>query len=156
MASIRSRPQWVKCTSWCMKTSAHFPHHWPLDITQSMTVSDTCQFFNMKYYRGSHLSQDSIHLLLYLSFNYSHVPHQLYIYVTGSSIPYELFKRDMLIHSTNEKNDICSLFCNAYPGIILCMCPTNEWWRYIGMSSLIGWAHTQDDPCLPYSSDSLM
>ena len=32
-------------------------------------------------------------------------------------------------------------------GNILCMCPANERWRYIAMSSLIGWAHTQKDPC---------
>ena len=29
---------------------------------------------------------------------------------------------------------------------ILCMCPTNERWRYNVTSSLIGWAHTQNDP----------
>ena len=33
------------------------------------------------------------------------------------------------------------------PGIILCMCPANERRRYIVTSSLIGWAHTQNDPC---------
>ena len=27
-------------------------------------------------------------------------------------------------------------------GIILCMCPANEWWRYTITPSLIGWAHT--------------
>ena len=32
-------------------------------------------------------------------------------------------------------------------GVILCMCPTNERRRYIVTSSLIGWAHTQNDPC---------
>ena len=31
-------------------------------------------------------------------------------------------------------------------GILLCMVPTNERRRYIVMSSLIGWAHTQKDP----------
>ena len=30
-------------------------------------------------------------------------------------------------------------------GIILCMCPANERQRYIVTSSLIGWAHTQND-----------
>ena len=29
---------------------------------------------------------------------------------------------------------------------ILCMRPTNETWRYTVTSSLIGWAHTQNDP----------
>ena len=31
-------------------------------------------------------------------------------------------------------------------GIILCMCPAKERWCYTAMQSLIGWAHTQDDP----------
>ena len=35
----------------------------------------------------------------------------------------------------------------AHSGIILCICPANERWRYIVMSPLIGWAHTQNDPC---------
>ena len=36
-------------------------------------------------------------------------------------------------------------------GIILCKCPTNERWRYNVTSSLIGWAHTQNNPwvCKP-------
>ena len=35
-------------------------------------------------------------------------------------------------------------------GIILWMHPANERWRYIVTSSLIGWVHTQNDPCIPY------
>ena len=31
--------------------------------------------------------------------------------------------------------------------MILCMCPANERRRYIVKSSLIGWAHSQNDPC---------
>ena len=31
--------------------------------------------------------------------------------------------------------------------IILCMRPVNQRWRYIITPSLIGWAHTQNDPC---------
>ena len=31
-------------------------------------------------------------------------------------------------------------------GFILFMCPASERWRYIVTSSLIGWAHTQNDP----------
>ena len=34
-----------------------------------------------------------------------------------------------------------------FPGIILCMCPANERGRYSVTPSLIGWAHTQNDPC---------
>ena len=33
-------------------------------------------------------------------------------------------------------------------GIILCMRPVNERWRYNVTSSLIGWAHKQNDPCI--------
>ena len=33
-------------------------------------------------------------------------------------------------------------------GIILCLHPANERRRYIVTSSLIGWVHTQNDPCL--------
>ena len=33
--------------------------------------------------------------------------------------------------------------------IILCMHPANERWLYNVTSSLIGWAHSQNDPCLP-------
>ena len=32
------------------------------------------------------------------------------------------------------------------PGIILCLGSANERWRYLITSSLIGWAHTQNDP----------
>ena len=33
-------------------------------------------------------------------------------------------------------------------GIILCMRPAIERWRYIITSSLIGWARTKKDPCV--------
>ena len=32
-------------------------------------------------------------------------------------------------------------------GIILCMRPANERWHYNVTSSVIGWVHTQNDPC---------
>ena len=35
------------------------------------------------------------------------------------------------------------------PGVILGMGSANERRRYIVTSSLIGWAHTQNDPCQP-------
>ena len=28
------------------------------------------------------------------------------------------------------------------------MCPANERWRYSVTPSLIGWVHTQNDPCI--------
>ena len=39
-------------------------------------------------------------------------------------------------------------FIYIYPGIILCVCPANERRRYNVTSSHIGWAHTQNDPCI--------
>ena len=37
----------------------------------------------------------------------------------------------------------------TFPGVILCMCPANERWRYNVTSSLIGCARTKNDPCIP-------
>ena len=41
------------------------------------------------------------------------------------------------------------------PGIILCMRPANERQCYIVTSPLIGWAHTQNDPCMSRQTVSL-
>ena len=38
-------------------------------------------------------------------------------------------------------------------GIVLCMRPANERWRYNVTSSLICWAHTQNDPCTKRNSN---
>ena len=35
-----------------------------------------------------------------------------------------------------------------FASIILCMCPANERWCYTVTPSLIGWAHTQNAPCI--------
>ena len=43
---------------------------------------------------------------------------------------------------------ICYLSHTCCAGIILCMHPANRRRRYNVRSSLIGWAHTQNDPCL--------
>ena len=46
----------------------------------------------------------------------------------------------------------CCIACNnimLYPGIIFWMPPANETQCYIVTSSLIGWVHTQNDPCIP-------
>ena len=53
-------------------------------------------------------------------------------------------KFNYLCHLSVEK------FCNRQiqiSGIKLCMHPANERWCYIVASSLIGWAHIQNDPC---------
>ena len=36
----------------------------------------------------------------------------------------------------------------TWPGIILCMPSANERWRYTVTLFLIGWAHTQNHPCM--------
>ena len=41
----------------------------------------------------------------------------------------------------------CILLADTTAGIILWMRPANERWRYTVTPSLIGWAHTQYDPC---------
>ena len=38
---------------------------------------------------------------------------------------------------------------------ILCMRPANERWRYNVTSSLIGWAHAQNDPCSKYANATM-
>ena len=47
----------------------------------------------------------------------------------------------------------CEL-CLPFAGIILWMCPANERWCYIVTSSLIGWVHTQNYPCLCFHGAS--
>ena len=37
--------------------------------------------------------------------------------------------------------------CGLCSGVILCMRPANKRWCYIVTPSLIGWVHTQTDPC---------
>ena len=46
-----------------------------------------------------------------------------------------------VIYSVHKIFDSCT-------GFILCMHPSNERRRYIVTLSLIGWAHTQNDPCM--------
>ena len=47
----------------------------------------------------------------------------------------------------NVDNRLGPVSTCSISGIILCMRPANERRRYIVTSSLIGWAHTQNDPC---------
>ena len=44
-------------------------------------------------------------------------------------------------------------WAQSITGIILCMRPANERRRYNVTSSPIGWAHTQNDPCMTYRWD---
>ena len=45
---------------------------------------------------------------------------------------------------------------NCISGIILCMCPANERCHDTVKSSLIGWAHTQNDPCISQGHPLIM
>ena len=51
----------------------------------------------------------------------------------------------IFIHPEGSVSANTGCCCKAL-GIILCMCPGNERWRYNVTPSLIGWAHTQNDP----------
>ena len=46
----------------------------------------------------------------------------------------------------------CQIF-TLLTGIILYVCTANERWHYNVMSSLTGWAQTQNDPCAQWKSD---
>ena len=54
---------------------------------------------------------------------------------------------DSLICALTFKLPLTPSF-RGYSRIILCMRSANERWRYIVTSSLIGWAHAQNDPWL--------
>ena len=51
--------------------------------------------------------------------------------------------------SISDPLNLISIFdpVNVAPGIILYVYPANEGQRYSVTSSLIGWAHTKNDPC---------
>ena len=50
-----------------------------------------------------------------------------------------------------KREELCMcISCISCAGIILCMLPANERWRYNVTSSLIGWPHTQNHPWYVY------
>ena len=59
------------------------------------------------------------------------------------------------VFSSNTKNQVNSFLKAPFPGIILCMATANGRRRYTVTSSLIGWAHTQNDPCFPHHFDNV-
>ena len=52
-----------------------------------------------------------------------------------------------MVHTCSRSHRACLGSNIVVKGIILYMCPANERWCYIVTSSLIGWAHAQNDPC---------
>ena len=62
----------------------------------------------------------------------------------AKAIPEQFF--NILSNGPSGKN--FKILSNKYTGIILCICPANER-RYIVMSLLVGWVHTQNDPWVP-------
>ena len=54
-----------------------------------------------------------------------------------------LHKKDIQMHINLPTTYVIMLVA----GVILCMHPANKRRRYYVMSSVIGWAHTQNDPC---------
>ena len=97
-----------------------------------------------------------------------HGIHHHQAYLSTKLAPHNWLTKDWLpINYVSNKIRACFIGCMAtdkledwlapsllmwhdaqkpYTGIILCMCPANERWRYIVMSSLIGWAHIQMKP----------
>ena len=71
-------------------------------------------------------------LLAYVSYFVENWPW----YLEGTEINYDGWKQVPVVNTV---------------GIILCMHPANERWRYSVTPSLIGWAHTQNDPWCWYS-----
>ena len=59
-----------------------------------------------------------------------------------------LFYRAAKVHSCGMVYQYMTYCIKAYPTrIILCMRPASERWHYNVTSSLIGWAHSQNNPC---------
>ena len=58
-----------------------------------------------------------------------------------------LYESPIVGHYFLQTSKDPSLVCPTQWGIILCMRPANERRRYIVKSPLIGWTHTQNDPC---------
>ena len=58
----------------------------------------------------------------------------------------------MVWHYKIDKLDWIIMTQILLPGIILCVHPANGRRRYIVTSSLIGWAHSQNDPWLLWSA----
>ena len=85
-------------------------------------------------------------------------------YVRWQSIVTEAIPT-FILTSQSQRGDVSQLEAMShthcpYPtdsptGINLCMCPANERRHYIVTSPLIGWAHTQNDPC-PSSAAKLL
>ena len=64
------------------------------------------------------------------------------------SLPLKWSLKWILIYSSRLEHlkDIWYILSVCYLGIILCMRPANERWCYTVTPSVIGWAHTQNDP----------
>ena len=56
-----------------------------------------------------------------------------------------IIKRNLV--NTSKWWEIFMIWCIMSPEIISCIRPANEWRCYNVTSSLIGWMHTQNDPC---------
>ena len=61
-------------------------------------------------------------------------------------------KLEKLERLRSEDTPCHLMICLTNAGTILCMPAANERWCYIVTSSLIGWAHTQNDACNVHKS----
>ena len=80
-------------------------------------------------------------------------------HVSGSDFKTDIINNDNEIHydiSTSSWSRIILYMCpfmtksfhHAYTGLILGLHPANERWRYLKMTSLIGWVQALNWPCL--------
>ena len=74
-------------------------------------------------------------------------PRCLWVIKSASHRKQENIEHDKILKQVKSPN-WHGLFSWISLWIILRMCPANERQHYIVMLSLIGWAHTQNDPCI--------
>ena len=60
------------------------------------------------------------------------------------------------LSSLQPDDEFMDQWTRSQPGIILCICPANGKWCYIVMLPLIGWAHTQNEPCTTDRDNNFM
>ena len=114
---------------WCQRTLSALVQKW-LVARQHQAITQTNVGLSLVRFCGIHLNfavsvQTIILYNEFETYTFKLLPH-----LPGAS-------RFMLVAE-------CDL--PKCPGIILCMCPAKERWRYNVMPSLIDWAHTQNDP----------
>ena len=145
---------WFRLWLGADQTTSHYLNQWWLDnwcIYASLSRSELNVI--------SWLDNEILHLVLVSSYT---IPSWLLDTYHGGIRSYAWLLMSFLLvsqvissHSIDfmRSKSLSSMRNNSMSGIILWMCPANEWWRYIVTPSLIGWVHIQNNPCyLPAQS----